>query len=67
MKDADIDKIFQRITVNLGLQKRQELFGLASNQGAALFVQEKVSPVLSLCLQNFAVLFNLDVSSSMQG
>lgn len=62
---AEIGKIFQRITVNLGLQKRQEIIGLSSNQGTALFVQQKVSPVLSLQMQNFAVLLNLDVSGSM--
>ena len=65
--NADIEKIFQRITVNLGLQKRQQLIGVANKTGSAFFLQEKVSPVLSLQLQNFAVLLNLDVSASMSG
>lgn len=65
--NTEIGKIFQRITVNLGLQKRQEVMGVTSNQGTALFVQEKVSPMLSLQLQRFAVLLNLDVSGSMSG
>lgn len=67
MAEAEIEKIFQRITVNLGLQKRQQLVGIANKTGAAFFLQENVSPVLSLQMQNFAVLLNLDVSGSMAG
>ena len=53
--------------MNLGLQKRQQVMAVAHQTGSAFFVQEKVSPVLKLQMQRFAVLLNLDVSSSMQG
>lgn len=37
------------------------------NQTTAIMYQKKLQPVLSLKLQNFAVLLNLDVSGSMAG
>ena len=35
--DADIGTIFQKITIKLGLEKRQNIIGVANNQGAALY------------------------------
>ena len=67
MRDADIEKIFQRITVNLGLQRRQQIIGLANQTGTAFLMQQQVNPVLSLQRQKFGILLNLDVSSSMYG
>lgn len=65
--DANIGAIFQRITVKLGLEKRQNIIGVANNQGAAFLVREEINPFLAIEQQSFAVLFNLDVSGSMSG
>ena len=67
MDNASIDKIFQRITVNLGLQERNEATVVSNFQTTGIFFQKTVKPVISLKVQNYAVLFNLDVSGSMAG
>ncbi len=43
------------------------MIGVANQQGAAMFIHEEVNPFLKLQIQNYAVLFNLDVSGSMAG
>jgi len=63
----DIGRIFQKITISLGLEKRQQVIGVANNQGAAFLIHEEVNPFIALKLNNYAVLFNLDVSGSMSG
>jgi len=40
VSEADIGRIFTRIQVSLGLQKRQQVVGVANQKGAALFVHE---------------------------
>lgn len=65
--DADIGAIFQKITVKLGLERRQNIVGVANSQGAAILINEEIKPFLALQQQNYSVLFNLDVSGSMAG
>lgn len=38
--DADIGTIFQKITVKLGLERRQNIIGVANSQGAAILINE---------------------------
>jgi hypothetical protein len=40
---------------------------VANNQGAAFMIHEEINPFLALQRQNYAVMFNLDVSGSMSG
>jgi len=65
--NASINNIFQRITVNLGLQERNEVAVISNFQTTGVFFQKTVQPVISLKVQYYAVLFNLDVSGSMAG
>ncbi len=65
--NADISRIFQRITISLGLQERQEIIGIQARQTTAIMYQKKYQPVIQVQKQNFAVLLNLDVSGSMEG
>lgn len=67
VNNAEIGRIFQRITVSLGLQERQEIIGIQSNQTTAIMMQTRRQPVIHVKKQNFAVLLNLDVSGSMEG
>lgn len=39
VKNADIDKIFNRITVSLGLIKKQTIAGIVGEEGAVIAVQ----------------------------
>lgn len=63
--DEGIEHIFQRITVGLGMQERQEVVGVINSQFVA--VQRRMEPTLQLQIHNFAVLLNLEVSESMRG
>ncbi len=65
--DANIATVFQKITIKLGLEKRQNIIGVANERGAAFMVHEEVNPFLAIQRQNYAVMFNLDVSGSMSG
>jgi uncharacterized protein YegL len=65
--DANIAAIFQKITIKLGLEKRQNIIGVANNQGAAFLVREEINPFLAIQQQSYAVMLNLDVSGSMSG
>lgn len=38
--DADIGTIFKKITVKIGLERRQNIIGVANRQGAAILVNE---------------------------
>jgi hypothetical protein len=38
--NSDISSAFQRITIKLGLEKRQNIIGVANNQGAAFLIHE---------------------------
>lgn len=40
---------------------------MVNNQRAAFMVRDEISPFLAVNVQNYAVLFNLDVSGSMAG
>jgi hypothetical protein len=43
------------------------MMGVTSQQGQAFLVKKQVNPYLQLSVKNFAIMFNLDVSGSMDG
>lgn len=59
---TNIKKIFERVSVSLGLQKKREITVLGSQ---AFAVQEKLEPALQLQIHSYAVLLNLQVSRSI--
>ena len=67
VNNVNLGEIFQRITATLGVQ-RQVSMGVASMGGmTAMRIQTTNRPVLNIVRRNFAVMLNLDLSSSMQG
>ena len=47
--------------------RRRQIVGALSEEQIAIMVHDQVDPCLQISIQRYAVLFNLDVSGSMQG
>jgi len=67
ISNIKIDEIFEKIRIDLGIQKKVTLAGAATNDMAVFEVNEEYQPYLAVKEQKFAVLFNLDISGSMAG
>ena len=67
MNTSNIASIFNKIEISLGLKQDISMMGVTSQQGQAFLVKKEVNPYLQLSVKNFAVMFNLDVSGSMNG
>ncbi|CAG9315790.1 unnamed protein product [Blepharisma stoltei] len=65
--NVSLNEIFQRISVNVGLQRQVGIVGVQTNNMSALMFQQRNSPVLQIRRNRFAVLLNLDFSGSMEG
>jgi hypothetical protein len=65
---SELGTVFQKITYRLGLEKRHEVMALRNSQGDAVFaMNEEVKPYLHMAETFYTVLFNLDMSGSMEG
>jgi len=67
ISNVKIDEIFEKIRIDLGIQKKTTLTGIATDDMAIFGVHEEYQPYLAIKEQKFAVLFNLDISGSMAG
>lgn len=67
IESVEIEQVFARISVSLGVQRQVSMALVAGPGGAGLLVQQRARSVLAISRNNFAVLFNLDISGSMSG
>jgi Mg-chelatase subunit ChlD len=64
---VQINDIFEKIKVNVGLLQRTGMVGVASGNAAFVAYQQTVDPVIFVEKQRYVVLFTLDISGSMAG
>ena len=62
-----INDIFEKIKVNVGLLQRTGMVGVASDNAAYVTYHQSIDPVLFVEKQRYVVLFTLDISGSMAG
>ncbi|CAD8201834.1 unnamed protein product [Paramecium octaurelia] len=62
-----INEIFQKIQMQIGLRVQQKGIVIESNQKQIAFMQKQLQPVLQMKVNNYIVLFTLDISGSMEG
>mmetsp|Transcript_10567 Transcript_10567/g.20346 ORF Transcript_10567/g.20346 Transcript_10567/m.20346 type:complete len:288 (+) Transcript_10567:2045-2908(+) len=67
INSINLSQIFDRIQVSLGIRRQTQIAGIRSEGVTAVSVQQRVDRVLMVNRKTFAVLFNLDVSGSMEG
>lgn len=67
VNNMEIDSIFEKIKISLGAIKKTHVNVVATDNYAAMALQEKIDPVLLIEKQQFVVLFTLDISGSMSG
>lgn len=67
INEVQINEIFEKIKVGLGILQRTQMVGVASGNVAAVAYQKQIDPVLLVKKQKYVVLFTLDVSGSMSG
>mmetsp|Transcript_10567 Transcript_10567/g.20347 ORF Transcript_10567/g.20347 Transcript_10567/m.20347 type:complete len:254 (+) Transcript_10567:1241-2002(+) len=64
---VDLSQIFDRIQISIGIRERTEIAGVQAGGMTALAMRQRRDPFLMLRAKKFAVLFNLDISGSMEG
>jgi uncharacterized protein YegL len=65
--EVDIESIFERIKVSLGIIERTGVYGMSDGKNAALAYQNQKDVYLMMKKQRYVVLFTLDMSGSMEG
>lgn len=64
---VQIGQVFDGIRVSLGLQRQVAMTLVQQGGSTGLMVAQSTRPMISVTRPNFAVLFNLDISGSMNG
>ena len=65
--NVDLESIFERISLSLGIQNKIGVVGVSDGNSTAAIVVQQRAPVLQVRRNKFAVLLNLDFSGSMSG
>ena len=61
----DIEEVFNRIQVDISILRQTTAIGVESSYVSAYYVSQQYTPVVSVSRRNFAVIFTLDISPSM--
>ena len=67
VNNMEINKIFEKIQLSLGVLKRTQMKMVSDENIALIGIKERNDPVLMVKKLNFVVLFTLDISGSMRG
>jgi len=65
--NVDLSRIFDRISVGIGIIRQTQAVGITDGTNSALMIRQQNSHVLTVKRNRFAVLLNLDFSGSMEG
>ena len=60
--NVNLNEIFERLSVSLGIQREVGIVGVSSGGSAAFVIQQRNNPYLQIRQNRFAVLLNLDFS-----